>query len=1054
MLGINENTIEQSAIATMQSLGWDYAYGKTILLGCQNEWRERTGEVILKPLLAAAIAKLNPNLPAAEVENVVAMVCRADTGDLAERNRGAYEWLRNGVPYRYQAQGEQKFEVVRLVDFGVPAHNDFRIVNQLDIGGKKGKRIPDLIGFVNGLPLVVFELKNPLKENADIGKAFAQLQTYKDEISDLFVFNQALVISDGIVARIGSLTADFERFTPWRVVDEKNKSQRIVFENELEGLLQGLMTPKNLLDYVQNFVVFERDNKNRTIKKIGAYHQFYGVNEAVECTLLASSHTGNRKVGVFWHTQGSGKSLSMLFYAGKVLSQGSLKNPTLVLVTDRNDLDGQLYATFCGGEALLKQTPVQVDGRDELRSALASRSAGGVIFTTIQKFGLMEDELSHPILNERQNIIVITDEAHRSQYGFSQKINDKGQYREGYAKHLRSALPNASFIGFTGTPIALDDKDTQEVFGKYVSIYDFEDAVKDGATVPIIYEPRQISLGESHDFDKVVKEAQTLLDDDEQNPTFRLREKLHGVESRLQKMAEDIIAHYDERTKQQDGKAMVVVMSRAICVKLYEKIIAIRPDWHSDDVLQGVIKIVMTSNASDPAEWQKYNQDKKTLEKRFKDPDDPLKIVIVRDMWLTGFDAPCCNTMYIDKPMSGHNLMQAIARVNRVFRNKSMDNGGLIVDYVGLTDELEKAMKQYTNACGKEKPVRNIETVLEKMLEYVSIIRGQFATPVDGHTVDIGKILQISEPAKLLNAILTSANHILALDRIYPDDSKDKKGKTPRKNAFLQAVRFAKKGYALCGALKAVEPYKQELAFYDAVRATIIKNSTASRNPSGKDRLLQLTVLMNRAVQSDGVVDLFDLLKKERPNINLLSDEFLETVKNSPTKDLWIGAMERYLASELRTQSGANLATKKEFEQRLKEAMNQYHNHNLSVLEILEELITLAKEFDARQKRGEELGLSPAEMAFYDALARNESAVREMGDEVLMKLAKDITDKLRKSVTIDWQYKDSVRAKMRTLIRIALRSYKYPPDLQNEAIEFVLKQAEEIAEDLVPKETA
>lgn len=1049
MLNINENTIEQSAIATMQSLGWDYTYGKTILLGCQNEWRERTGEVILKPLLAAAIAKLNPDLPAAEVENVVAMVCRADTGDLAERNRGAYEWLRNGVPYRYQAQGEQKFEVVRLVDFGVPAHNDFRIVNQLDIGGKKGKRIPDLIGFVNGLPLVVFELKNPLKENADIGKAYAQLQTYKEEIAELFVFNQALVISDGIVARIGSLTADFERFTPWRVIDEKDQSRQIAFENELEGLITGIMTPKDLLDYVQNFVVYEKDSKNRVIKKIGAYHQFYGVNEAVDCTLHATAKNGDRKVGVFWHTQGSGKSLSMLFYAGKVLSRAELKNPTLVIVTDRNDLDGQLYATFCGGEALLKQTPVQVDGRDELRSALASRSAGGVIFTTIQKFGLMEDELSHPILNERQNIIVITDEAHRSQYGFSQKINDKGQYREGYAKHLRSALPNASFIGFTGTPIALDDKDTQEVFGKYVSIYDFEDAVKDGATVPIIYEPRQISLGESHDFDKVVKEAQTLLDDDEQNPTFRLREKLHGVESRLQKMAEDIIAHYDERTKQQDGKAMVVVMSRAICVKLYEKITALRPEWHSNDVLQGSIKIVMTSNASDPAEWQKHNQDKKTLEKRFKDPDDPLKIVIVRDMWLTGFDAPCCNTMYIDKPMSGHNLMQAIARVNRVFRNKSMDNGGLIVDYVGLTDELEKAMKQYTNACGKEKPVRNIETVLEKMLEYVSIIQGQFATPVDGQTVDIGKILQISEPAKLLNAILTSANHILALDRINPDDSKDKKGKTPRKNAFLQAVRFAKKGYALCGALKAVEPYKQELAFYDAVRATIIKNSTASRNPSGKDRLLQLTVLMNRAVQSDGVVDLFDLLKKERPNINLLSDEFLETVKNSPTKDLWIGAMERYLASELSTQSGANLATKKEFEQRLKEAMNQYHNHNLSVLEILEELITLAKEFDARQKRGEELGLSPAEMAFYDALARNESAVREMGDAVLLKLAREITEKLRKSVTIDWQYKDSVRAKMRTLIRIALRSYKYPPDLQAEAIEFVIQQAEAIAEDLV-----
>ncbi|OAV08385.1 Type I restriction-modification system, restriction subunit R [Moraxella catarrhalis] len=867
------------------------------------------------------------------------------------------------------------------------------------------------------------------------------------------MFNQALVISDGIVARIGSLTADFNRFTPWRVIDEKDQSRQIAFENELEGLITGIMTPKDLLDYVQNFVVYEKDSKNRVIKKIGAYHQFYGVNEAVDCTLHATAKNGDRKVGVFWHTQGSGKSLSMLFYAGKVLSRAELKNPTLVIVTDRNDLDGQLHATFCGGKDLLKQTPIQADGRDELRQALASRSAGGVIFTTIQKFGLLDGELAHPILNERENIIVITDEAHRSQYGFRQKIDHKGQYKEGYAKHLRSALPNASFIGFTGTPIALDDKDTQEVFGKYVSIYDFEDAVADGATVPIIYEPRQISLGESSEFANAVQEAEALLDED--SPTFRLREKLHGVESRLQKMAEDIIAHYDERTKQQDGKAMVVVMSRAICVKLYEKITALRPEWHSNDVLQGSIKIVMTSNASDPAEWQRHNQDKKTLEKRFKDPDDPLKIVIVRDMWLTGFDAPCCNTMYIDKPMSGHNLMQAIARVNRVFRNKSTENGGLIVDYVGLTDELEKAMKQYTNACGKEKPVRNIETVLEKMLEYVSIIRGQFATPVDGKTVDVNAILKITEPPKLLTAILTSANHILALDRVNPHDDTDKQDKTPRKNAFLQAVRFAKKGFSLCGALKDVEPYKQELAFYDAVRATIIKNSTTTRTPTGdNDRLLQLALLMNKAVSSDGVVDLFDLLKKDRPNINLMSDEFLQSIKNSPTKDLWLLAMERFLSSELKEKGGVNLATKKEFEERLKEAMNQYHNHNLSVLEIIEELIALAKEFEARQKRGEELGLNPAEMAFYDALVRNESAVREMGDAVLLKLAREITEKLRKSVTIDWQYKDSVRAKMRTLIRITLRTYKYPPDLQNEAIEFVLKQAEEIAEDLVPKETA
>lgn len=1048
MLNINENTIEQSTISTLQSLGWRYVYGKTILAGLENAWRERSSEVIFQPILSEAITKLNPQLPSLEVENVVRLLCKAENGDLLEQNKQAYDWLRNGVKITYQQDGEQKAEVVQLIDFHTPSNNDFRIVNQLEIQGKKGKRIPDVIAYINGLPVAVFELKNPLKEDADIGKAYAQLQTYKDEIRDLFVFNQALVISDGIVARIGSLSADFNRFVPWRVVDEKDDSRRVLFENELEGLLTGLMTPQNLLDYIQNFVVFEKDEKNRVIKKIGAYHQFYGVNEAVECTLLASNQSGNRKVGVFWHTQGSGKSLSMLFYAGKVLSQRPLKSPTLVVVTDRNDLDGQLYATFCGGQDLLKQSPIQANGREELREALASRSSGGVIFTTIQKFGLMEGELTHPVLNERENIIVISDEAHRSQYGFNQKINSKGEYKEGYAKHLRNALPNASFIGFTGTPIALDDKDTQEVFGRYVSIYDFEDAVEDGATVPIIYEPRQISLGESADFATVTKEAQELLDEDESNPVFRLREQLHGTDSRLEQMAKDIISHYEQRTEQQDGKAMIVVMSREICVKLYNKIVALRPDWHSNDVLQGEIKIVMTSNASDPADWQVHNQEKKTLEKRFKNPDDPLKIVIVRDMWLTGFDAPCCHTMYIDKPMSGHNLMQAIARVNRVFRNKSRENGGLIVDYVGLTDELEKAMKQYTNAGGKEKPVRDIAAVLDKLQEHIDIIRGQFATPVDGVAVDLTQILQISEPEKLLTAIISSANHIIALDRVAP--SKDSKDKTPRKNAFLQAVRLAKKGYSLCGAVKSAEQYKQELAFYDAVRATIVKNSvsTHKNNNGDSERLIKLATLMNRAVHSDGVVDLFELLQKDRPNINLLSDEFLDTVKNSPSKDLWLVAMERYLKTQLKEQSQANLATKKEFEERLKEAMNQYHNHNLSVLDILEELINLAKEFEARQKRGEALGLSTAELAFYDALAQNESAVREMGDETLMKLAKDITDKLRKSVTVDWQYKDAVRAKMRTLIRITLRSYKYPPDLQPEAIEFVLEQAQLIAEEL------
>ena len=736
---INENTIEQACLQHLQELGWDYTHGSTINADGENPWRLRTDEVVFRTVLREAVERLNPQLPSATVDEVVALVCKTDITDLTERNQQAYRYLREGVRVEYRENDEQKVEFARLIDFQQPSLNRFDVVNQLTIAGRKGNRRPDVICYINGLPVVVLELKNPLKENADLPQAFNQLQTYKQEIGDLFVYNQALVISDGILAKVGSLTADLERFTPWRVVDEKNK-QRISFEHELEGLVRGLLNPVSLLDYIQNFIVFEQTSSGRLVKKIAAYHQFYGVNEAVDCTLWAASEQGNGKIGVMWHTQGSGKSLSMLFYAGKLLSQAELRNPTIVVVTDRNDLDGQLYATFSGGQALIRQQPVQADGREALREELAKRETGGVIFTTIQKFGLQEGEQAHPVLNERHNIIVISDEAHRSQYGFSQSMklneaNRTGTYRVGYAKHLRDALPNASFIGFTGTPISLEDKDTQEVFGKYVSIYDITDAVEDGATVPIIYEARQIPIAQSAEFENVVREAQTLLDeDDESSYNFRLREKLMGTDGRLSRLAEDFVKHFEQRTALIDGKAMVVAMSRQICVKLYEKITALRPEWHSDDVNEGAIKIVMTGSASDPADIQKHiysSQDKKLLERRFKDPDDPLKIVIVRDMWLTGFDAPCCNTMYIDKPMKGHNLMQAIARVNRVFRNKSRDNGGLIVDYVGLTSELREATEQYTRSHGKGQMTHNIAEIKAKMLEYIDVVRGQFATPVN-----------------------------------------------------------------------------------------------------------------------------------------------------------------------------------------------------------------------------------------------------------------------------------------------------------------------------------
>ncbi|MGX3021888.1 type I restriction endonuclease subunit R [Ursidibacter sp. B-7004-1] len=1050
---INENTIEQACLQFLQELGWRYTHGSTINADGENPWRLRTDEVVFRSVLREAVERLNPQLPSAMVDEVVALVCKTDITDLTERNQQTYRYLREGVRVEYRENDEQKVEFARLIDFQTPENNRFDVVNQLTILGKKGNRRPDVICYINGLPVVVLELKNPLKENAELPQAFNQLQTYKQEIGDLFVYNQALVISDGILAKVGSLTADLERFTPWRVVDEKNK-QRIHFEHELEGLVRGLLDPTSLLDYIQNFIVFEQTSSGRLVKKIAAYHQFYGVNEAVDCTLWAASEQGNGKIGVMWHTQGSGKSLSMLFYAGKLLSQPELRNPTIVVVTDRNDLDGQLYATFSGGKALIRQQPIQADGRDALREELAKRETGGVIFTTIQKFGLQESEQAHPILNERHNIIVISDEAHRSQYGFSQsmKLNEEnrtGTYRVGYAKHLRDALPNASFIGFTGTPISLEDKDTQEVFGKYVSIYDITDAVEDGATVPIIYEARQIPIAQSAEFDDVVREAETLFDEeDESSYNFRLREKLMGTEGRLSRLAEDFVKHFEQRTALIDGKAMIVAMSRQICVKLYEKITALRPEWHSDDVNEGAIKIVMTGSASDPADIQQHiysAQDKKRLERRFKDPDDPLKVVIVRDMWLTGFDAPCCNTMYIDKPMKGHNLMQAIARVNRVFRNKSRDNGGLIVDYVGLTAELRDATEQYTRANGKGQMTQNIEKIKEKMREYIDIIRGQFATPVNEKPFKLFDALKIADELALFQQVMLGANHILALDHQNPD--KQDKDKTPRRNAFLKAVRLAKKGFSLCGADSDIQYYQKELAFYDAVRAILAKrepNPTASND----ERQLQLIALLNKAVDASGAINLFDLLNQDQPNINILSDEFLEKIKNSQTKDLWLLAMERYLKSQINEKGAGNIAVQKDFSERLKEALNKYHNQNLTIIEVLNELLKMSKEFTERLQRGEKLGLSPAEIAFYDALARNESAVEQLGDDALKKLAKEITDKLRKSATIDWQYKDAVRAKMRNLVRITLRLFKYPPDKCDEAIKFVLEQADVIADEL------
>ncbi|AVJ00140.1 TPA: type I restriction endonuclease subunit R [Haemophilus influenzae] len=1056
---LNENDIEQLTLQRLQSLGWEYRYGKDLPVHEGKFARGDLSGVVFVEQLREAVRKLNPQLPESAVDSVVKSATKSDIGDLVVRNQAFYKLLRDGVRVEYQApnshgQNEQKIEMARLVDFEHWENNRFVAVNQLEIRSRKGgKRIPDIIGFVNGLPLVVFELKNPLRESADLLQAFNQFETYKDEIAELFVYNQALIISDGIVARLGSLSADFQRFTPWKVVDEKNKSVRLYFDDELQSLLNGLLKPEDLLDYIRYFVLFERDSVGKTIKKIAAYHQYYGVNEAVESTIFATSEQGDKRIGVMWHTQGSGKSISMLFYAGKLLAQPELKNPTIVVVTDRNDLDGQLFQTFSSGKDLIKQTPQQVEDRDQLRQLLAQNEVGGVFFTTIQKFALNEEESRFPILNERNNIIVISDEAHRSQYGFTQKLHN-GKFQTGYARHLRDALPNASFIGFTGTPISLEDKDTQDVFGRYVSIYDLQDAVEDGATVPIIYEARQIKLAENANHDELFAEIDELLEGEE-NPKLRLREKLLGSEARLHDLAVDLVQHFAKRNEVVDSKAMMVVSSRQICVDLYNEIIKLRPEWHSDNINEGAIKIVMTGSASDAPEMQKHvysKQEKQTLERRFKDPNDPLKLVIVRDMWLTGFDAPCCNTMYIDKPMQGHNLMQAIARVNRVFANKSRENGGLIVDYVGLAEELRAATQQYTNSTGKGQLAEDVQSVFFKMKEQLEFIRTLFATPIEGKTFDVQTVLEKDNPNDLLMAIRFAANHILSLDQLSFDGKAheqhwfNKKETEPRKKAFLKAAGLVKKGYMLCGTLAEVEPYNQEIAFYDAVRAILTKRE--QKGTGTNERQILLKKLVNQTVYSEGVIDLFDLLEKPQPQISLLSEEFLQTVKNSPTKNLWVSAMERYLASEIKVKSGTNLTLQKDFERRLKEALNQYHNHNLTVVEILDELFKMSQDFQERLALGKKLGLTKEELAFYEALSQNQSAKDLMGDEVLSKLAKEITETLRKSVTIDWQYKEAVRARIRLLVRRALQKYKYPPDKQEEAVTYVIKQAEEIAEDL------
>ena len=1028
---MNETQLENLCLDWFAENGWEVVHGIDIAPESSNPLRKDYKQILLEADVQAAFERLNPHLPASCFDQVLLKLSKPESLDLVTNNRAFHRMLLEGVPVTYKKQDDWVHDHAFLVDFNHVHQNCFVAVNQFTILGTKQPRRPDIICFINGIPFTVLELKSPTDENADIWDAFNQLQTYKEEISDLFVFNEALVVSDGVTARVGSLTANQERFLPWRTI--KNEDDKPALEWELETVIRGFFDRELFLDYIRFFVLFETDGE-KIIKKIAGYHQFHAVREAVQATIAAANPNGDKKAGVVWHTQGSGKSISMCCYAGKLLQQPAMHNPTLLIVTDRNDLDGQLFETFSNAQDLLKQTPVQANNRDELRKFLAERESGGIIFTTVQKFALLEGESEHPLLNGRHNIVVMSDEAHRSQYGLKAKLGNDGTYKFGYAKHMRDALKNAAFIGFTGTPISSEDKDTRAVFGDYVSIYDIQDAVDDGATVPIYYESRlaklDINKTEIEDLsdqvDEVVEDEEDVGNREKTKSEWSRLEKLVGATPRLKQIAADLVTHFEARTETTAGKGMIVTMSREICVHLYNEIVALRPDWHDPDPEKGKIKIVMTGSASDKPLLQPhiYNkQTKKRLEKRFKDVNDPLQLVIVRDMWLTGFDAPCTHTMYIDKPMKGHNLMQAIARVNRVFKDKQ---GGLVVDYIGIANELKQALKTYTDAKGKGEPTLRAEEAYAVLAEKMDAIRGMFAKTNE----QVGMDLSAYE-TQAHRLIIPAANYVLSL----------KDGK----KRFLGLVLATNKAFSLCSTLDEAKNLHKEIAFYSAIKAVISKHTSVDRKLSQAEKDSTLKQILDNAVIADGVTDVFAMCGLDKPNIGLLSDEFLEDVRQMPYRNLAVELLEKLLNDGIKAKTRNNVVQEKRFSDRLQETLRKYNNRAIETSQVIEELIQMAKEFQAEMQREASLGLNPDEIAFYDALANNESAVRELGDDTLKQIAREITEKLRKSTTVDWQVRDSVRAQLKILVRRTLQRWKYPPDKAAEAIELVMKQAEQLS---------
>ncbi|MFP4642300.1 MAG: type I restriction endonuclease subunit R [Dehalococcoidia bacterium] len=1076
MTDITETTLEQTVLDWFQSLGWQTAFGPDISPDGPYCKRDDYSQVVLQGRLQAALEHINPTTPSHGIDEAIRKITRTESPSLIDNNHCFHRMLTDGVDVSYLHEGREVYDKVWLLDLDDLDNNDWLVVNQFTVVENRRTRRPDIVVFLNGLPLSVVELKNPADEKATIHHAFQQLQTYKNDIPSLFTYNELAVISDGFEARAGTLTSSWDRFMPWRTIDGTEVAPH--GSVDLEVLLKGIFEKRRLLDLILNFVVFEDDGTS-VAKKAAAYHQFHAVNKAVECTLSAcgivaepqqlyarfpveeeynpfkvgepepaysadKEHFGGRRIGVIWHTQGSGKSLLMAFFAGKVIRHPAMENPTLVVITDRNDLDDQLFDTFSSCRDLLRQTPVQAESREHLKQLLQVAS-GGVVFTTMQKFlpeqvAVQNNTGQHtrtrgnhyPELSSRRNIVVIADEAHRSQYDFI----------DGFARHMHDALPNASFIGFTATPIERGDRSTPAVFGNYIDTYDILRAVDDKFTVPIYYEGRlaNIELREEEK-PKIDPEFEELTEGEEEAEKQKLRtkwaalESMVGTEKRVSLVAEDLVKHFENRLIAMDGKGMIVCMSRRICVDMYNAICLgaggrppLRPDWHSDDDDKGVIKVVMTGSASDPTEWQPHIRNKRgreALARRFKAPNDPMKLVIVRDMWLTGFDCPPLHTMYIDKPMRGHGLMQAIARVNRVFKDKP---GGLVVDYLGLADQLKRALADYTEAGSRGQPTLDQDDAVAVMLEKYEVVTSMF------QGFDYSRFLQ-AEPSERLSGVAQAMEYILQLE--------------DGKKRYLTAVTELSRAFALAVPRDEAIKIRDEVGLFQEVRSALAKATVEGEGKIQEEMDTALRQLVSRAISSNEVVDIFGAAGLKRPDISILSGDFLQEVRQLPQRNLAVELLRKLINDEIKTNSRKNVVQARSFARMLEKAIRKYQNRAIEAAQVIEELIQLAREMREARNRGENLGLTDDEVAFYDALEVNDSAVQVLGDETLKTIARELVDAVRRSVTIDWTARENARAQIRVMVKRILRRYGYPPDKQERATQTVLEQAEELCREWV-----